>query len=164
MIKYKTFIEQVTSGGRYVGASVLVEDFETLEAAKRAGAHYRITPLSVVEVREYDLSKRAVIARGSEADTGKVVYRDTKNIIESLQKEFRKALHENDGFESTMSYLLDCIKDRSFPEWDYLHDAVELLTDDEVNDLLEKYGDRQYMVCVNGELQSVEHANEEIER
>lgn len=66
--------------------------------------------------------------------------------------ELVNAREKYEDFEGTMSFMLGCIKDGSFDEWNYLKDAVSALSDDQVNSILEEYGDDEYMVCVNGSL------------
>ena len=77
---------------------------------------------------------------------------DYDYLCDVLLTEFEVACESNEDFEGTMSFMLDCIKDGSFDEWDYLKDAVNALSDDQVNSILEKYGDDEYMVCINGSL------------
>jgi len=79
---------------------------------------------------------------------------DYDYLCDVLLTEFKVACESNEDFEGTMSFMLDCIKDGSFDEWDYLKDAVNALSDDQVNSILEEYGDDEYMVCVNGSLVS----------
>lgn len=67
---------------------------------------------------------------------------------------------EDSSFEGTMSYFYEVMKDNlSVPNFTsreellvHLLFSESILTDDDVNFLLEEYGDDEYFVCTNGEL------------
>lgn len=146
---YKAAVYNIVDG-KNIGGMLLVQDFNTLNSAVKEAETHRIGEMSIIEVREYDISNGATIAwNNPKLDTGTVVYRDVKSIQDAIEKAFQKAL-DDDYFEGTMSYLIDCIILQSFEEWYYLYDAVKLLTDDEVNELLARHGDLEYMKCVDG--------------
>ena len=165
---YKACIDQFMESGKGAGSSVLVEDFDTLEKARRAAKAFVLSDLSVITINEYDLSRSNVIAFESDKDTGTTVYRYTKGVREALENEF-EATYNSEDFEGTMSYLIDVIKDDCFEELHYLRGPVSKLTDDEINRLLEIHGDLDYKKCVNGVLVDVDEpyetpSDEEIER
>ncbi len=155
-IFFKAIIHNILDG-RDVGTSVYTEDYLSLnDAIKDAGEH-TLSPLSIIEVREYDASEGATIAVGDPSlDTGREVYRDISGIHNALKEEYKR-LKEDDTFEGTMSALIEGIK--SYSE-SYLYDAVGKLRDNEINKLLEEYGDSDYTVCVNGEIIAKENIEE----
>ena len=90
-----------------------------------------------------------------------------------LENEFQKA-NEYEDFEGTMSYLIDTIKD-GYYELEALPQAeantkdgeenkLNSLTDEDINELLDEYGDLEYVKCVNGELISVDDIEQEADR
>ena len=77
------------------------------------------------------------------------------NTIWRIEDEFSKARKEYEDFEGTMSYMLDCLINRSFDEWSWLSDRLWQLKESDINSLLKKYGDDEYFVCKNGKLVKV---------
>lgn len=70
---YKTMIIQ-KRGDREIGRTVLVEDFETLRAAKLAGKRYKPTEESWIQVNFYEDSKKNHLISFDEQDTGEIVF------------------------------------------------------------------------------------------
>ena len=71
-----------------------------------------------------------------------------------LEEEFESASHM-DNWDATMSCFLCYIKEDAFPEaYGYLKKGVNALSDEKINRLLEKYGDLEYVHCVNGNIVS----------
>lgn len=75
--------------------------------------------------------------------------------IRKIEDEFSKARNENESFEGTMSYMIDCLINRSFDEWNWLSDRLWQLRENDINSLLKKYGDDEHFVCKNGKLVEV---------
>jgi len=75
---YKVWLFNVVNGKE--SNSILVEDFETLNAAKVNGRRYRVGgPESYFVVREYDTSKNNIIGGDFSTDTGTTVYSSKGN-------------------------------------------------------------------------------------
>jgi len=151
---YKAAISNIVDG-KDIGTSLLVQDFNNLNAAVKEAETHKVGEMSVIEVREYNVvpDETIIVAwNNPNIDSGETVYRDVEPILQALRDEFERSCRENEDWEQTMSYMIDSIKDKTFSEWEYLHDAVELLHDDEINDLLSEYGDREYMKCENGKI------------
>lgn len=68
---YKTFVGLTEKDGTFIGESILVEDFDTIADALRAGAEMPDKFIRTITVRRYDTSRPNII--GGINDTGKVV-------------------------------------------------------------------------------------------
>lgn len=151
---YKAAISNIVDG-KDIGTSLLVQDFNTLNAAIKEAETHKVGEMAVIEVREYNVvpDETIIVAwNNPNIDSGETVYRDVEPILQALRDEFERFCEEDGDWEQTMSYMIDSIKDKTFPEWEHLHDAVELLHDDEINDLLSEYGDLEYMKCEDGKI------------
>ncbi len=75
-------------------------------------------------------------------------------LLHFLEEEFESASHMS-NWDCTMSCFLCYIKEDAFPEaYGYLKEGVNALSDEKINKLLEKYGDIEYVHCVNGDIVS----------
>ena len=74
-----------------------------------------------------------------------------KDTIKAIEDAFAEAC-KDDSFEGTMSYILDCLIDRTFEEWNSLSDRLFQLSDKEINELLIAHGDDECFVFKNGKL------------
>ena len=154
MIFYKTAIYQIAENGTSAGCAVLGNVYTMKAAAVKAGEKLKLTPLSIVEVREYGTAPgRAIVAFGQPSDTGKTVYRNVSGVYKALSDHFKKLREE--GADGSMSYMLGTLilapTEDTF-EQAMFKNAVLNLTDGEINDLLAQYGDDEYMVCRGHEL------------
>ncbi len=162
MYIYKAAVSNIVDGKNIGGenskGTLISEDFNNLVSAIKGAEDFRVkSGLSIVEVRRYDFINNdiRIAFDDPKVDSGIVVYRDVKQVMQAVRNEYEKSLKEDNDWEGTMSYMLDCIKDNSTDEWNYLHDAVSLLSDEEINELMDETGDREYMVCVNGRIKDV---------
>lgn len=155
---YKAAAIQITDDGKNTGTSVFVPEFNSLKDAERFAREHLLSDLSIIKIREYEASKTNVIAFDMPQDTGKQVFRDVSGIKARVIDEFKKAHEKYDDWEDTMSYMIDCIKFSSSSshgfeaDFDYLYNAIDLLTDEEVNEILSFDGSDEYMKCENGSL------------
>ncbi len=151
---FKAAITQITKEGECAGTAVLVEEFDTLREAVAVAEGLKISDFSIIEVRSYGFSAAhpyIVVCFGElSQDTGALVYRDASGIKKAVVSAYERALYDDTDWESTMSYTLECMKEGSFEEWEHLKTPVSLLTDSEVNELLQQYGDDRYFVCKDG--------------
>lgn len=156
-IEYQVFVHQFTSDGLSVGVSRIIGDkdrkqMRTVDEAFLIGKGACLSPLSIVEVREYalEVGKPTIIAVGTSSDIGVCVKRDVSGITEAIFRELDRFRGETfKDVEVPISSLLLCIKKRSLEHLNYLHDALESLKDDEINAIFEKYDEVRH-ICRNG--------------
>ncbi len=146
---YKAGVHQIDERGKYVESFASLKMFPDINSALEREKMFAF-PMSIVEVREFNSPYCATLP----FDSGKPVYRDISGILKALEKKFA-SFRDEKGSEGTMSYFLDCIKSRCFPDLVYLYDAVKLMNDEEVNKLLYEHGDSEYAKCVDGQIVSV---------
>lgn len=163
---YKAAATQIAKDGEIVGVTVFTKDFNSLQKAESYAKDHILSPLSIIEVRKYDADKTNIVDFSGHQDTGRQILRDVSGIETQLIQEFEVALKEDKYWDSTMSCMIDCIKgadpqDPDPTDWDYLKDAVNLLTDEETNGILAYDGSDEYMICVDGKI--VEAPEEELE-
>ena len=156
------FDETGKETGRYIHNKIYKTYSKAREAAIKALVPEK-SPFYICEIREYDDRKpHNVITFNLSNDTAISVHRDIDTVTETLHNLFDKTNKEFlDDWDSTMSYMIDCIKCDSFEDWAYLKDAINLLTDEEINDILEYYGDDEYCICKNGEIISIDYSDKE---
>ncbi len=152
---YKAAAIQITDTGKVVGTAVFTKDFNALQKAKEYAEGHLLSPLSIIEIREYDQKQQNIVAFMSQQDTGIRVLRDISGIKNEIIKVFKEACEESCDWDSTLSYMIDAIKDADSErpmEWDYLKDAINMLSDEEINDILSYDGSNEYMICENGQI------------
>ncbi len=168
---FKAMIESVVNGEN-IEKTVLCENFDRLSDAIKAAEDVRDAlfedayskkqvAVSVIEIREYPDGQNNVVAFNLEGDTGSLMYRDAEEAMSIIDDAFIAICNEDPEFEGTMSYMFDCLFNESFEDMAHLSEIARLLNDDDVNYLLTKYGDDEYFVCKDGELQEVVHLNVE---
>lgn len=142
-IVYKSLIANFVNGV-CVGKQMLPERFSDMQEAITVALDNRLNDLSVIEVRQFQVESEQVVGVTT-------VYRNVEGIINALKKEYEVAF-PGDLFEGSMSSLLGYIKDGMFGDWDYLRDPVSMLSDNEVNALLNEYGEDGFVKCVGKKL------------
>ena len=80
---YKTFVNLSEKDGTFIGNSIMVDEFETIADANRAGMNLCSKFVRTITVRKYDDSKTNII--GGINDTGKVVSIKTYGDEDSLE-------------------------------------------------------------------------------
>ena len=136
---------------------VVVKDYATMEGAIKAAENFKnleVFDAVAIEVREYPEEAHSLfsVPAGTGADNGREVYRDVESLQGAIENHFLDLLETAEDFEGTMSYMLDMIIDADIDKEKYLCPILEFLRDDEVNPLLEKYGDDEYFTYKDGGL------------
>ncbi len=152
---YKAMIINFNNKGDFLGKAVLCQNFSTVVDALNEANTHKCSQYDIIQVKEYDASKSNIMAFDNEKDTGTLVYRDASTAIFAMKAEFQILCNNYDDFEGTMSYYLNCLKDKSFEDLRF-NEIVDYLTDEELNDLLAEYGDDEFFYYKDGKAISID--------
>ena len=139
---YKTMITQIMDG-KIIGKTILTDNYDKQHLAFREGERYKVSDLSVIEVRQYNKDNQTNIISFDEQDTGKMVIKDVSGIRRAVQDYY---LEESEVvFSEMIGFILE-------HEDDEFHDIVSLLSEEDINYLLSWSGDNEWVKYENGEI------------
>lgn len=122
---FKVMITQIMNN-KIIGKTVLVDEFETLRAAKMAAKKYsEVYEHQVFQIRYYPDDKANTISF-EDNDTGEIVYENLDEIIEEYHKD-----------DLNIVEFLDCILE---DESDNLHIVAKCLSDKSLSEILKICG------------------------
>lgn len=135
--------------GKNVGSKMLTEDFVMLDVAIETAISTKNGNMSVIEIRVYGENGAVVAWNDPYADTGITVYRNIDDIYNALTKCYYE-MFKYDMFNGTMAQLIGMIKSHNFEHLSHLIEAIEFLSDDEINRVLENFSEGIELRYKNG--------------